>query len=76
MQFASPVTLSAVGIEIREIAEHVAEGVAQLAISFDEARLNGLRHAHVFVEFDGCRPQAQDFGAVLLDDLFGLDGVA
>ena len=63
-------------VEVRQVAEHVAEGVAQLAVGIDEARLDGLRHAHVFVKFDGSRPEAQDLGAIFLDDLFGLDGVA
>ncbi len=64
------------GIEIRQVAQHIAERVAQLAIRIHQARQNRRRHAHVFVELHRRRPQPQNLRAVILDDGLRLDRVA
>ena len=59
-----------------QVAQEVAERIAQLAVGFLQAREDGLGEAHIFVEIDRSRPQAHEIGAVVFDNLFGLDGVA
>jgi hypothetical protein len=60
-----------------QIAERVAEGVADLAIGLGEPGEDGHPTGGRPPRTQPMsHPEAQDFGAVLLDDLLGLDGVA
>ena len=63
-------------IEIVQVPEQVAERVAQLAVGIHKPCENRLRQAHVFAEFDRCRPQPQNLRPVVLNHLFRLDRVA
>ena len=63
-------------IEAGKVAQEVAEGIAQLAVGVLQPRQDGLRDAHIFVELHRSRPQPDEIGAMMLDDLIGLDGVA
>ena len=60
-------------VEVREVAEHPAERVAQLAVGIDRGLKDLVADAHVIRIVGGTRPHAQDVGAGLLDDVLRLD---
>ena len=63
-------------IETIDVAEHVAEGVAEFAIGFGETVGDGVGEANVFGEIDGGDPEAEQICTIFLDDFLGLDDVA
>ncbi len=64
------------GIEIAEIAEGEAKGVANLAIRFAELCHHTLAHFHVGLIFDGANPQAKQIRAPLFANFDGIERVA
>ncbi len=56
-----------------QIAERVAERVAQLAVRLGKPGQNHGRDADVFGELHRSGPEPNQFGAVFLDDFFGRD---
>ena len=63
-------------VEMREIAEHPAHGVAQLAIGVDGGLEDFRADALVVPVVAGGDPHPQDVGAGLLDHVLRRDGVA
>src|SRR5258708_37859913 len=62
-------------IEGMQVAECVAEGVTDLPVGFGQPGQDGGRDADVFNEIHRGGPEADEFGAVFFDDLFGGDAV-
>ncbi len=63
-------------VEIVEIAEQEAQGVAQLAVVVADALHEVFAGGYVFAEVDGGDPEADDFAAEALGDLDRIDAVA
>ena len=63
-------------IEIRQIAQAVAERIADLAIGLAELGHDPLAHLHVGLIFDRSHPQAQQIGAPSFANLSGIKRVA
>src|SRR5256885_12695882 len=64
------------GIEVGEIAESEAEGVADFAIGFAELRHDALGHFYVGLVLDAGDPKAEKIGAPFFADFVRLNGVA
>src|SRR6266436_7170593 len=62
--------------EMGEIAEHPADGVAQLAVSVDGGLENLRPDAQVVRIVGGAYPHAQDIGAGGFDDVLRRDRIA
>ena len=63
-------------VEVGQVAEDEAAGVADAAVGLDQAGEDLVGDADVVAVVHGRRPQAQDFRAVLVDDLLRLHAVA
>ena len=59
-----------------EVAQRVAEGVADLPVALGQAPEDGLREPDVVAVVGGGDPEPDDLRAVLLDELLRLDRVA
>ena len=64
------------GVEMREVAEHPAQRVAQLAVGLDAGLENLRPDALVVPVIGGAGPQPQNIGARLLDHVLRRDRVA
>ena len=64
-----------VRLEVRQRAEHPADGVAQLAIGIDIGLDDFRADAQIFGIVGARHPQAQDVGAVLVDDVLRRDHI-
>ena len=64
------------GVEVVQVAEQEAEGVAQLAVVVADALHEVFAGGHVFAEVDGGDPEADDLAAEALGDVDGIDAVA
>ena len=64
------------GVEVVEVAEEEAEGVAQLAVVVADALHEVFAGGDVFAEVDGGDPEADDLAAETLGDVDGIDAVA
>ena len=63
-------------IEVVEVAEQEAEGVAQLAVVVADALHEVFAGGYVFAEVDGGYPEADDLAAEALGDVDRVDAVA
>src|SRR5690606_16231943 len=64
------------GVEVVQVAQHEADGVADLPVNLGHALHELGGHLDVHPVVHGGHPQAQDVGAVLFDDVEGVDDVA
>ena len=62
--------------EVIQIAEDVAERVADLAIVLRHTLHELLRANHVFAEVDGCNPKTHDFCSQTVCNIDGVDVIA
>ena len=60
------------GVEVREVAQQDAQGVAQAAVGFRETRELVLAEGHLVGEIHARHPQAHDVRAILVDEVLGL----
>ena len=63
-------------VEVVEVAEEEAEGVAQLAVVVADALHEVFAGGYVFAEVDGGDPETDDLAAEALGDVDGIDAVA
>src|SRR6267378_798557 len=63
-------------MEIAEIAESEAKGIANLAIGFAELRHHALAHFYVGLVLDGTNPEAKQIRAPLFANFDGVERVA
>ena len=66
----------AYGVETVQVAQQKAEGVAQLAINFRAALHEVFAGRHVFAKIDGGHPQADDFAAHAVGNIYRVHAVA
>ena len=65
-----------VAIEVVEVAEEEAQGVAQLAVVVADALHEIFAGGDVFAEVDAGDPETDDLAAEALGDVDGIDAVA
>lgn len=63
-------------VEIRRIAQDVADGVADLAVHFGNVFDDFLRDADIAFIVRGRNPETNDIGTIILDDVLRGNGIA
>ena len=63
-------------IEVTDVAENVASGVADPAVRFGDLLQDMITHPGVIAVILGGDPEAQQFGAEFIDDFFRGDDIA